>query len=169
MPEMRLPFNPGLSAQARAEQAFGDALEAFDTPREALEGVAGYIRRMKEGRRSMAYDSRWRGAWDQGGEMDPEAVAAIEQLLGKAEETYGIDMCRDVARRRYGQAMDQPPSFQGKPLVGGGQVPTTGTLSVDPSSSKSANAASAQDSAIKVGSFAPYNKRFVGNWQGRLG
>jgi hypothetical protein len=141
--ERRLPFRPLLSPQAMAQQAFDDALEAFDGPREAFEAIAGYIKRMREGKRAMAYDSRWgvaRDTWarDQGPEeySDEELLGLIREAIGE-EGPLGDALRARASDRR--QATDQPPSFQAKPLAGGGQIPTTGNLEVDPAGSRSAN------------------------------
>jgi hypothetical protein len=150
MPEDRLPLRLVPTAEETAQQAYDDALEAFDGPKEALEAIGGYIKRMKEGRRGMAYDSRWRGARDtrarDQGNGGGEELADLESML---KELIGEDRARPVMKYihdcRAAGAADQPPDFQGKPLTGGGMVPTTGSLTVDPNSSKSANAASSFD------------------------
>jgi hypothetical protein len=46
-------------------------------------------------------------------------------------------------------------------------VPTTGSLTYEPAGSVSGNRG-AQDSAMQVGSLAPYQKRWGTNWIGRL-
>ena len=100
-----------------------------------------FIDAIKRGR--MARD---RYARDQGGEPGGEELMDLENML---KELIGEDHAGRVMKYihdcRAASAQDQPPDFQGKPLTGGGMVPTTGTLSVDPGGSKSANAASAQD------------------------
>jgi hypothetical protein len=146
MPEMRLPFRPVPTAKERAQLALDDAKEAFGSGGEALEAVAAFIKRMKEGRRAMAYDSRWRGARDQEPEVgrEEELAALLSELIGEDRAAPVLKYIRDC---RAASAQDQPPDFQGKPLTGGGMVPTTGSLTYEPAGSKSANAASAQDRA----------------------
>jgi hypothetical protein len=160
MPEDRLPLRLVPSAKEKAQQAYDDALEAFDTPREALEGVAGYIKRMKQGRRALAYDHRWRGARDQGREeySDEELLGLIREAIG--EEGPLGDALRFRAQDRRRGAQDQPLDY--------GPQPTTGSLTHEPAGSRSANAG-ATDSALTVGSLAPYNKRWGSGWLGRLG
>jgi hypothetical protein len=124
-------------------------LDAFEGPKEALEAVAGFIARQKQARETMAYDSRWRGARDvRARDQGPEEYSD-QELLGLIREAIGEegplgDALRYRAQDRRRGAQDQPPDFQGKPLTGGGMIPTTGTLTHDPANSRSANAG-AQD------------------------
>jgi hypothetical protein len=156
---MRIPFDPQLTAQQRAQLAYDNLLASCDgDPAAAFRSLCAFAQRQREGRRALTYDERWGSskggrilaamdarARDQGEAGGGENLEDLENLLNAL---IGEDRARPVMKYihdcRAAGAQDNPNWFEGRPNPGGTIEPMAGSLTHDPAGSRSGNAG-AQD------------------------